>query len=213
MPRKRGLGASTSSLRRAYGRFWPLIGNQKWPLAGSLGALLASIILRVLEPWPLKFVIDEVIGSGDTSLLLISAIAVVAISFMRAIAEYFNKVILSVVGNTVLAKVRNQIYRHLQGLSLRYHSEARGGDLVVRVISDVNMLRDALVTAILPLVGSVLVVLGMLIFMLFMDWRLALISLAALPVFWLASMRIGSKIQEVANIQRRREGAMAATAS
>ncbi|MDQ2987101.1 MAG: ABC transporter ATP-binding protein/permease [Armatimonadota bacterium] len=209
----RGLSASTSSLKRAYSRFWPLLGNQKAPLAGSLAALVFSIILRILEPWPLKFVIDEVIGRGDSSLLLFCAVAVVAISFSRAIAEYLNKVTLAVVGNTVLAKVRNQLYRHVQGLSLRFHSEARGGDLVVRVISDVNMLRDALVTAILPLIGSVLVVVGMLIFMLFMDWRLALLSLAALPVFWLASTRIGRKIQEVALFQRKREGAMAATAS
>jgi len=208
-----GFSTSTSSLRRAYARFWPLIGSHKWSLVGSLFALFVSIGLRVLEPWPLKFVIDEVIDGGDASMLWVFAVAVVAITIGRAVAEYFNKVTLASVGNSVLAKVRNRLYRHLHGLSLRYHSESRGGDLVVRVISDVNMLRDALITAILPLIGSVLVIIGMLVLMFFMDWRLALLSLGALPIFWLGSVRLGRRIQEVAIMQRKREGAMAATAA
>src|SRR6185436_19997798 len=84
-------------------------------------------------------------------------------------------------GNRVLRKVRDQLYRHVQYLSLSFHTKAKTGDLVVRVISDVGMLQDVAVTA--------------------------------LPLFWLRTVTLTRRIQEIAKKQRRQEGAMAATAA
>lgn len=214
MKRKRSLLTSLATLNSAVSRFWPYLRAERVKLVGATLALVASVGLRLLEPWPLKFVIDDVLqGDGDRTLLLYCALALVVIIGLRSAADYANKVTLALIGNRVLAKVREKMYTHLQRLSLRYHSEARGGDLVIRVISDVNMLRDAAVTALLPLIGNVLVVVSMLGLMLWMDWRLACLALVALPVFVLMNIRLGKRIREVASLQRRREGAMAATAA
>ena len=214
MRRKRSLVKSLPILNGTVHRFWPYLRPEKLKLIGATLALIAIVGLRLLEPWPLKFVIDDVLqGGGDRTLLLYCALAIVVIIGLRSAADYANKVTLALIGNRVLAKVREQMYKHLQRLSLRYHSEARGGDLVIRVISDVNMLRDAAVTALLPLIGNVLVVIGMLALMLWMDWRLACLALIALPVFYFMNVRLGRRIREVASLQRRREGAMAATAA
>lgn len=214
MKRKRSLLKSLPILNNAVLRFWPYLKAERLKLVGATLALIASVGLRLLEPWPLKFVIDDVLqGNGDRRLLLYCALSIVVIIGFRSAADYANKVTLALIGNRVLAKVREQMYKHLQRLSLRYHSEARGGDLVIRVISDVNMLRDAAVTALLPLIGNVLVVVGMLALMLWMDWKLACLALIALPVFYFMNVRLGKRIREVASLQRRREGAMAATAA
>ena len=83
-------------------------------------------------------------------MVAVMAIALVVITGLRALADYWNTVGCALLGNRVLSDVRSELYRHLQCLSLSFHTKARGGDLLVRVVGDVNMLKDVAVTAFLP---------------------------------------------------------------
>src|SRR5262249_39788909 len=156
MARQRTLRESLPGLGRILGHFWPSLRKHRLLIAGSLAALLAEVALRVLEPWPLKFVFDHVLrtrGSAKRSspggldalepatLLVLSALAIVVLSGLRAPAAYGSRIGFAVVGNRVLTAARNDVYRHMQRLSLSYHTKAKSGDLVLRVISDVNMLK------------------------------------------------------------------------
>jgi len=218
---------SLGSLKRTLRRFKPYLEGQRGLLAGSVVALLVQTAFKLLEPWPLKFAFDYVFlrepraGTGiafldrlePLSLLLWCALAVVGVVGLRALAAYGSMVGFALIGNRVLARVRDALYRHLQRLPLSFHARAKGGDLVVRVMSDINVLRETTVTALLPLLGNTLVLLGMAVVMFLLEWRLALLSFATLPLFLLASTRLSGRIREAARRQRRREGNMAATAS
>jgi ATP-binding cassette, subfamily B, bacterial len=193
----------------------------------ALASLLAEVALRLLEPWPLKFLFDYVFAVGGRAgpapfgldrltpsmLAFVCALAVLTIAGARAAASYASTVGFAIVGNRVLAEVRSELYRHLQRLSLGYHSRAKQGDLVVRVINDVGMLKEVVVTAFLPLLGNALVLTGILAVMVRLDWQLLVLVLLVFPLFWLRSSQAGERIQEVAKKQRAREGAMAATAA
>ena len=113
----------------------------------------------------------------------------------------------------MLSQVRASLYSHLQRLPLSYHTGAKSGDLTLRVISDVGTLRDVAVTAFLPLLGNALILLGMLSVMFALQWQLALITLGVFPLFWLVSVRQSGRIHRVSRKQRKRDGAMAATAA
>ncbi|NCJ06255.1 ATP-binding cassette domain-containing protein [Synechococcales cyanobacterium C] len=209
-------------------RFSPYI-RQEWGLVvGALVALLAQVGLRLLEPWPLKFVFDRVIptapsggasglpwldGLSPTVLLWGCAIALVSFTGLRALADYSSTVGFALVGNRVLTQVRNDLYRHLQSLSLSFHNQARSGDLTIRVISDVGLLKDVVVTAFLPLLGNVLILIGMVGLMLWLHLELTLLALATMPLFSLTTLRLSRRIKEVSRKQRRQEGAMASTAA
>lgn len=181
-----------------------------------------------MEPWPLKFVFDRVIPTAPSgglsgisiidrmdslTLLTFSAFALVAIIGLRSFATYKNTVGFALIGNRVLTKVRNDLFRHLQFLSLSFHNKSRSGDLIIRVIDDVSMLKEVTVTAILPLLANFLILIGMVVVMYWLNWKLALLALMIFPLFWLSTVRLSRRIQEVARKQRRREGAMAATAA
>jgi ATP-binding cassette subfamily B protein len=186
-------------------------------MAGSFAALLASVGLKLLEPWPLKWVFDSLLGTnrvdGATAVLVWAAGAVVAVTALRAAAEYVSSVGFALAGNRVLTEVRIALFHHLQRLSLAYHAKARGGDLTVRVVGDVNMLKDVAATAVLPLAANVLVLAGMAVLMLVLEWRLALLALAPIPLYWLTTVRLTTRIREASRQQRAREGEMAATAA
>ncbi len=142
------------------GYFWPYIRPQYGLLLISAIALIADVGLRVLEPWPLKFVFDYVLIRSNpatnipiidrlepVTLLTFSAVAVLLITGLRALAAYWSTVGLATVGSRVMAEVRNHLYRHLQDLSLGYHTKARSGDLIVRVSSDASRLQEIMITA------------------------------------------------------------------
>ncbi|HTL59985.1 MAG TPA: ABC transporter ATP-binding protein [Candidatus Limnocylindrales bacterium] len=206
--------------------FWPHLRQYRGLIMLSFAALLCEVLLRLLEPWPLKLVFDYVIGqrnaprkhlseflAGVDPLVLLSlgALGVVVITCTRALASYWETIGFARLGNRSLAKVRTQLYRHIQYLSLSFHTGAKTGDLVVRLIGDVGMLQDVAVTALLPLLAKSLVVAGMLVLMFCMNWQLGVVAVAVFPLFWLRTHTLGEKIREVAQKQRRQEGALAAS--
>jgi ATP-binding cassette, subfamily B, bacterial len=223
--RPQTLPESLPGLWRVLRAFWPHVRQHRALVLGALLTLLAAVGLRLLEPWPLKFVFDHLLpgrhhrgppaldGLPPMTLLGLAALALLGLTALRAAAEYAGTVGFALVGSRVLTEVRERLYRHLQRLSLSFHHGARNGDLTVRVVGDVNLLKDVTSTALLPLFANVLVLLGMAALMLWLQWRLALLVLATLPLFWLSTGGLTRRIREAARKQRAREGEMAATAA
>jgi ATP-binding cassette subfamily B protein len=151
------------------------------------------------------------LSSLETSTLIAgSAIILVLLTGLRALADYANTIGFAKIGNRVLTDVRADLYGHLQKLSLSFHTRARNGDLILRVMGDINLLKDVVVTALLPLVANILVLVGMVGVMVWLNWKLALLSLVPLPLFYVFTVRITKRIQAAAKAQRHRESVMAA---
>jgi ATP-binding cassette subfamily B protein len=206
----------------------PLLRRQWVLISLSFLALFAEVAFHCLEPWPLKFVFDNVLkakragqryglslaleGMNSGTLLLLAAGAVVLFTGLRALSSYGSAVGFAVVANRVLTEIRGSVYRHLQRLSLGYHAKASSGDLIVRVIADVNQLKQMTINAALPLFADLLIVVTMLTVMFWLQWRLALVALAPLPLFCFWTVRFTRRVQQASRRLRQREGAMAGTA-
>jgi ATP-binding cassette, subfamily B, bacterial len=203
MRRSKSLQQAIPGLWRILRYFSPYIRKQKTLLSFSAIALIADVGLRILEPWTLKFVFDYVLIETNqfpviplidrldpVTLLTLSAATFLVITGLRAFAAYWSTVGLATISSRVMTEVRNQLYRHLQDLSLAYHTQARSGDLIIRVSSDASRLQEIMITAALPLIVSLLTLLGMVSVMFWMDRDLTLLSLLTLPLFWLAAQRL-----------------------
>ncbi|WP_295901384.1 ABC transporter ATP-binding protein [uncultured Vibrio sp.] len=206
---------------------WPYIKQKKWLVIGAFAGLLAQTLLRLLEPWPLKFIIDRLVSpefnSADDLQFLSSlnlsayfaalAFALVIITMLRALMTYFTTVLMALAGNHVIISLREKLFNHLQGLSTVYHQKQRSGDLVVRIISDMGLMKEVAITAAVPLIGNSFIFISIIGVMLWINWQLALISLTTLPFLWLVTLKKSKKIHNVAKKNRQREGVMAAAAS
>jgi len=223
----RGMRRALPGLVRTVRRFGPQLRPQAPLLAGSLLAILVETAMRVLEPWPLKIVLDRILpedpaaGSGiawldrmdEGTLLVLCAAGVLVFAALRAGAAYLSTVGMALAGSRVLTEIRGDLFAHVQRLSLGFHARAKAGDLITRLTGDVARLQEVAVTAALPLVANVLTLLGMVGVMLWLDWQLTLIALAAFPLFSGALARRGGRIRSVSRTQRKREGELAASAS
>ena len=224
-----GLRKSIPGLRRVLAHLAPYIRGQTGLIAGGAGAMIAAVLAKLAEPWPLKIVIDHVVpvgadgvpGTGIAALdgltiqmlLIVVAVGLVLAIGLRALFEYLATIAFALAGARILTRVRGDLFRHLQALPLSFHQSARTGDLTVRLISDIGMLKETAVTALMPLAVNTLVLAGMVGIMLWIDWQLALIALAPLPLLWLSTVKFGRRIQTVGRKTRATEGQMAATAS
>ncbi|WP_424411443.1 ABC transporter ATP-binding protein [Pasteurella sp. PK-2025] len=206
---------------------------------GALCALLLATAMRLLKPLPLAFVVDyalldvvevsnhttnkspvsegvlsSLLGSMETTYLLFAcAGAVIFIALFMAGASYFSTVGLALAGSRILSRVRNDLFAHLQRLSLRFHSQARTGDLTMRLINDIGMLREAVITALMPMLANILILAGMFAMMVYLNWQLTSITLLAIPLIWWTTLRSSKRIHEVSRMQRKREGALASKAA
>ncbi|HEV2820366.1 MAG TPA: ABC transporter ATP-binding protein [Solirubrobacteraceae bacterium] len=219
------LRQAVPGLRRTLARFAPHIRPQRALLGASTLAILAETAMRLLEPWPLKVVLDTVIigdGGADvpvlgtlsaTGLLLVCAIAVALVTGLRALFSYLSTIGMALAGNRVLTGVRADLYRHVQRLSVRFHAKSRQGDVLTRLTGDINRLQEVTVTAALPLAANTLTLVGMAVVMLVINWQLALVALFIFPLFSPNLIRMGGKIRTVSRRQRQREGDLAAMAS
>ncbi|WP_211881527.1 ABC transporter ATP-binding protein [Pseudarthrobacter albicanus] len=215
-----------SGLRRTLRCVSPHLRRHRLRMAVGFAALAADVLFRLLEPWPVKIVIDAVsrsLGatmkrpgpSMDASLetLLLCGGAIVALSILRAIANYWSAISFALVGSRVAADLRARTFRHVQSLSMRHHTRASSGDTVQRLVSDVSRLQDVAVTAGLPMLGNAVTLLAMTVIMLWLDPMLALVVFLAAGVFAVLSRRSSGSITTAAGKSRKGESALATTAS
>jgi len=215
-------------LRRLLVRLSPQLRPQRALIAGSTVALFLEIAFRLLEPWPLKLVFDRVIpaspgapagelplveGWSGSTLLLVSAALVIAFALLRSFFAYWSTIGFAIAGNRVLTAARSELFSHMQRLSLLFHSKAKTGDLLTRVMSDIGRLQEITVTALVPMLANLLMLLAMLGVMAWMNPELALIALLILPLFYLTTQRLGRRIHHAARKQREQEGRMGSTAA
>lgn len=220
----KGLREAVPGLRRFVPHVRPHLREQRLLIAGGGGAMVLEVVMRLLEPWPMKFVLDGVIGQLGADLsdgppenlqqvLVLACLGLLLVVLLRAAASYAMTVCFALAGNRLLTSVRADAFAHLQKLSLSFHDKARTGDLVQRITSDVGRLKEVAVTAALPLLGNVVMLVAMVGVVVVMDWKLALCMLVVFPIFFLTGRSVTGRIHEVSRKQRRAEGQLATLAT
>ena len=197
-----------------------------WPrLLLAIVCALGYTAMRLAEPWPLKFVFDNVLidkplvtpfpwlnewlGTDRMRVLLLAVVAVLLFAMFRGVFYYFQSVLTTQVGQEVVIKIRQQLFAHVQRLSLRFHNRASTGDLLMRFTGDINNLRQLLAASLLSLVSESIILIGFVTVMFVMNWRLALLAIVTTPSILFLLIFYSSRIRTAARKQRRREGELA----
>ena len=226
--RLQDLKLQISSIRRVLKHFSPQIRQQGGLITVSFIALLLETGFRILEPWPLKFIFDEIIfkefqieplqvpfldNFNVITLLTFLVLALIITALLRGTMAYVSTAGMAVAATRVMSEVRANLYSHIQSLSLSFHHKAKTGDLITRVTYDIERLREVTVVAALPLLINNLTMAGMLAVMMWLNFQLALIAVIIFPLFLMTTTIMSKRIHQVAKKQRQREGVMAATAA
>ena len=185
-------------------------------------AVLGQTFSDVLEPWPIKIVIDNILqakklpgwlagfvtgifGQDKTAILNFAVAAVAAIAVVGAISSYFEKYLTTSVSQWVTHDLRRTLYNHIQRLSLVEHDKAQTGDLISRVTSDIGAIQDFINSALLGIFVNVLTLIGMTVVMLYINWRFTLIALSIAPALFVVVYSFTRRIKKASHALRKQE--------
>jgi len=154
----------------------------KSPVALALAAIISASILQLAQPYLMKLAIDRYIAGGDLAGVNRIAIAFFFILIASFILEYVQTWTLQMTGQRIMCDMRLQIYRHLQRIDLQFYDRNPVGRLMTRVTTDVDVLNDMFTAGVVSIFGDVFTLAGIMIVLVTMDWRLALVTFAVLPL-------------------------------
>ena len=204
-----------------------LVRNLIRPYLGSLSIILAAMLIETLmglaAPWPLKVVLDNVVGNhklplwlshllttvlkgdGKMSIAVGAALAVVAIATLGALASYIANYYTESVGQWVANDLRMRTYHHLQRLSLSYYDQQRTGALLSTITSDVQTIQSFASSATLGILVDLFTIVGMLFIMFWLNWDFTLIVLAVTPFLLLLVSRFKKAVKAATHEVRKQQ--------
>ncbi len=148
----------------------------------ALVAMLFSVLANVIGPPIVGFAIDEGIRKGDMGVVVLGVIAYLAIQGAGMLGFRTQIVNMASAGQRVIQKLREELFEHLQYLSLSFFSTYETGRLIARIIGDVNTLREAITYAVVGSIRDALILVGTVISMLIINPQLTIISLMVMIV-------------------------------
>ena len=201
--------------------------RQLWlGLLASAGESIAGL----LEPWPLKIVLDDLLqsknqhgwlhrfitataGSAPRNVLIFACIAVLVIAVTDALCTYAEKYLTTNVGQWVAHDLRRTIYTHVQRLSLAYHDQQPTGDLISRVTVDIDSIQSFIVSGLLSILVDTMTLIGMIIVMFWVNWQFTLIALAVVPPLFFIVNTYTRRVKKASREVRKKEGRMVSVVS
>lgn len=158
-------------------------------VAGAVVLLLLTAGLDLLGPYFVKVAIDRYIAAGDLAGVGRVAVLYLATLLAAFAFRYAQNFIMQVVGQNVMYDLRLALFRHLQGLSVSFFTRTPVGRLMTRITNDVDTLYEMVTAGVVTIIGDLMMLAGIVIAMLLLEWDLALVAFAVLPLlvavtFW-----------------------------
>jgi ATP-binding cassette subfamily B protein len=189
----------------------------------GLIAVIGEGVANLLQPWPLKIVLDNVLksreihgwlnsfilsvaGQDRLAILRFAALAVLGIALVDALCSYTEKYVTTSVGQWVMHDLRLMLYHRIQRLSLAYHDEKQTGDLLSRVTSDIDAIQSFIASGLLTALVNGMTLVGMVGVMFYINWRFTLIALSVAPVLFGVVFTYTRRIKKASREVRKKEG-------
>lgn len=168
----------------------------KAQVAVALAAIIAASALQLVQPWLMKVAIDRYIARGDLSGIDLIAAAFLATLLLSFAFEYVQTWTLQITGQRIMYDMRMQIYGHLQRIDLQFYDRNPVGRLMTRVTTDVDVLNDLFTAGVVSIFGDVFTLIGIMLVLTIMDWRLALVAFSVLPLIFLVTQWFRRNVRE-----------------
>jgi len=191
-----------------------------WPYRVSFLVALGQVFLisacELLKPWPMKIIIDNVLSNqplesallgtlSRQTLLLAACIGLVLVYILLGSLLLLNNYTTIKIGQRMVNDLRGDLYNHLQRLSLSFHNRRQVGDLLYRVAADTFAIQSLTMNGVFPIVSAVVLLVGMFVVMVRMDWVLTVLALGVCPLLLLSISFFGKTLTSAATVARQQE--------
>lgn len=181
------------TLKRVMASFAPY----RVKVVATVVLVAVSVLLGLLPPWFLRVIVDQGLAKDDLHVTALFSIYTIVATILASLLSYAYGYISVVVGQDILRDLRNALFRHLQGMSLRFFTSTRTGEIQSRLMSDVGGVQSVVSDVVTNALANIGIVVASIIAMIALDWRLTLLSVGVIPIFAYLSSRAGLYARDV----------------
>ncbi|MFC4025747.1 ABC transporter ATP-binding protein [Oceanobacillus longus] len=194
-------------------QYMEFVKPYKWKILWTILVGIIKFGIPLLMPLILKYVIDDIIGAENlndsekiSNLLWIMGISFVVFLVLRPPIEYIRQYLAQWVGNNILYDIRDKLFDHIQKLSLKFYSQTKTGEIISRVINDVEQTKNFVITGLMNIWLDLITIIIAICIMLTMDVGLTIVSIILFPLFGFAIKYFFGKLR---SLTRERSQALA----
>jgi len=191
-------------------------------LLAILAAMVIETVMNLAAPWPLKVIIDDVVGHGHSSpvfsrieatlagtqkmqLAALMALSFVLIAILAAIAGYIDNYITESVGQRVAHDLRMRTYHHLQRLSLSYYDTHATGGILSTITTDIQTVQSFASSSTLDILVDLVTIVGMLGLMFWLNWDFTIIAIGVTPILLIFVFRFKKTVKKATREVRKQQ--------
>ena len=178
------------------------------PYIKVLGLAIVCIVVaagaNLYLPWIIRDMIDKVLAEKDMVMLNYIAIGIVVTFTIRGIFYYGQSYLVSFVGQRVIIDVRDVLFQKFQRLPLAYFDKRQTGEIMSYLTNDVGAMQSALVDQLIELVTETSILIGSLVMMVYLDWKLSLLTLITIPLVGEAMKLFGRSLKASSHVIQER---------
>ena len=187
-----------------YLRLLAYIKPYKKRLTAAVVCIIMAAGANLYLPWIIKDMIDDVLMSKDMLMLNLIAAGILVVMFTRGVFYYGQSYLVSYVGQRVIIDVRSVLFRKFQKMPLSYYDKQQTGTVMSYITNDVSAMQSAIVDNLIELVTESSILIGSLAMMIYLDWKLSLLTLMTIPLVGFAMKIFGRKLKRSSTVIQER---------
>ncbi|MCL6443838.1 MAG: ABC transporter ATP-binding protein/permease [Alicyclobacillus sp.] len=159
-------------------------------MAGAMVAMIGGIAVSLCAPYIIGHAIDVAIAGHHLHQVVLYAATLAAIYIVNFVASRYRIHFTNVLGQSVIRRLRQELFGHVQGLSFDFFDKRPAGSVLVRIMNDVNSLQDLFTNGVINSITNMFTLVGIVIIMLSLNWRLGLVTMVIVPIMFLLSTKL-----------------------
>ena len=167
-------------------------------------AMILGALTMLAVPWIIRNIIDEVLAAKNLVALNWIAFGILVLFFLRGVFSYMQGYLMSYIANRVIIDIRNEVYARVQRLSLRFFDTRKTGSLMSRLTNDIGALQNAIVNDFVNIVKESVILIGSLVGMVILHWRLTLLCIIIVPLVSITIKYFGRKLKKSGHMMQER---------
>ncbi len=188
---------SKYKIKDRHKRLLELVKEHKFRLFLAMLCMLVIALATSATAFLVKPVLDDIFFNKDARMLVLIPIAVILIYFVRGLGMYCQEYLMNYVGESIIRRLRNNLYDHIQDLPISFFHKEKTGALMSRITNDVNVIKTMVSTAVTGSLKDGFTMVGLTIVIFYRDWKMALLAFVVLPIAFIPVVKFGRRVRRI----------------
>lgn len=189
--------AKPSINKALFRRIIGLFGSHKRATYIMLATVMLGVLLGLIPPFLLQVIIDDGLTKNNLGVTATYSLYTVVATLAAAGATLLYGYQSVVIGQRIMCDMRQTLFNHLQGMSLRFFTQTKTGDIQTRLISDIGGVQNVVCNTFVDALSNAAIVVACLISMVYIDWRLTLLAVGLVPIFGVLGQKVGGFAKDI----------------